>query len=153
MLLHSKRHWLSSLLTAVVKILEQDQSCPHLRSSAGSCIAFKLGVMVLCSVAAACAATLQEMNPLVCVTSASGSVAAPPEPSALDGFHVAFVAGSSLTQLQRWDDACSAAGVPFFGAMSRGTVAFLFADLLQHTYTAEVHPSCSLARSLRSKNP
>ena len=78
------------------------------------------------------------MNPLVQVTSASGSVAAPPGASALDGYHVAFVAGSSLAQLQRWDDACAAAGVPFFGAMSRGTAAFLFADLLQHMYTTEV---------------
>ena len=78
------------------------------------------------------------MNPLVKVTSAPGSVVTPPKPSALEQYHVAFVAGASLAQLQRWDDACAAAGVPFFGAGSRGTVSFLFADLLEHTYTTEV---------------
>ena len=90
------------------------------------------------SAAAASAETLQEMNPLVQVSSGAGSVATPPEPSALEQYHVALVAGSSLAQLQRWDDACAAAGVPFFGAMSRGTAAFLFADLLEHSYTTEV---------------
>ncbi len=93
------------------------------------------------SAAAASAETLQEMNPLVRVSSAAASVATPPEPSALEQYHVALAAGSSLAQLQRWDDACAAAGVPFFGAMSRGTAAFLFADLLEHSYTTEA--SCN----------
>jgi len=84
------------------------------------------------------------MNPLVQVSSAAGSIATPPEPSALEQYHVALVAGSSLAQLQRWDDACAAAGVPFFGAMSRGTAAFLFADLLEHSHTTEASPGCSV---------
>ena len=82
------------------------------------------------------------MNPLVQVSSSPGSAAAPPQPSALEQYHVALVAGSSLAQLRRWDEACAAAGVPFFGAMSRGTVAFLFADLLEHSYTTEASRVC-----------
>jgi hypothetical protein len=92
------------------------------------------------------------MNPLVQATSAPGSVAAPAESSALDGFHVAFVAGSSLAQLQRWDDACAAAGLPLFSAMSRGTVAFLFADLMQHTFTKEV-PALQLDATMKIQKP
>lgn len=57
---------------------------------------------------------------------------------------VVLLVDHSLAQQQAWDSACTARGIAFYSAASRGTCAYLFANLHQHTYTPLVSGSVVL---------
>ncbi|KAL3160468.1 hypothetical protein ABBQ32_010785 [Trebouxia sp. C0010 RCD-2024] len=86
------------------------------------------------SVAEISACALQEMNPLVKVTVQQGCLDVT-DMSFLDFYQVVLLVDHSLAQQQAWDSACTARGIAFYSAASRGTCAYLFANLHQHTYT------------------
>ena len=67
---------------------------------------------------------------------------APNGKAAVIGFQVVLLVDESLQQQQAWDAACTSHGAAFYSAVSKGTCAYFFANLHQHTYTPVVSFSC-----------
>lgn len=86
------------------------------------------------SVAEVSAAALQEMNPLVKVSVQDGSVTTQ-DLGFVASYQVVVLVDQSLQWQQAWDAACTSHGAAFYCASSRGTCAYFFANLHQHTYT------------------
>ncbi len=91
------------------------------------------------TVAEACVATLKEMNPLVSVIAAPGTAATHLADTAqAAGNNIVILVGQSGAAVADADAACTAAGVPFVAACSRGPAGWAFANLHTHEYIVEV---------------
>ena len=82
------------------------------------------------------------MNPMVSVVARSGS--ALPSKEITQDYDVVLVVGKSLGSLVVWDTICHDNKVAFFAAVSRGTQAFFFTDLGEHSYQGHVSTNQSL---------
>ena len=111
------------------------------------------------TVAEASVATLQDMNPLVKVSSLPGAASTFVTPDSLAGFNVLVLVGQPAGVIERADGACAEAGVAFYAAVSRGIFGWVFANLHQHSYAVEVGPprhapcASSKAPPLTALNP
>lgn len=82
--------------------------------------------------AALYAAGLQEMNPMVQVTSQEGKPNVLPDKAFLRGFNLLLCFGQDCAFLADANDLCRECNVKFMCAVSRGPVVWGFADLLKH---------------------
>ncbi|KAK9864272.1 hypothetical protein WJX84_011868 [Apatococcus fuscideae] len=89
------------------------------------------------SAAVACAATLQEMNPLVKVVGLQQPQAALPPEATLAAFNIVVLVDASLGEIQRADEACRRCSTAFYAASAQGTCSFMFADLCNHFWTPQ----------------
>ena len=110
---------------------------------------YDFGLWLTCSVAAASAKSLSEMNPMVSIAARQGP--ALPSKEIAQDYDVVLIVGKPLGSLVVWDTICRDNNVKFFAAASRGTQAFFFSDLGEHSYQPPVSPSifCPAAK-LRS---
>lgn len=99
-----------------------------------------------CRVAEASVAMLHEMNQHVALGIRRGDVGDMAEPADLvRGYNVVLATGQKLVELLRLDKACEEEDAGFFVGVSRGTTAFMFANLHKHRYTCLVGLSCLCA--------
>lgn len=91
-----------------------------------------------CSVAEACVATLQEMNPFVKVSALPGPLSAALAPEALQQHDLLLLCGQPAGTVAAADAACRQAGVAFYAGACRGIYGWAFADLQEHRYVVEV---------------
>ncbi|KAL4450085.1 hypothetical protein ABPG77_010754 [Micractinium sp. CCAP 211/92] len=89
------------------------------------------------TVAEACVATLQEMNPFVRVSALPGPLPAAFKPEALQQHDLLLVCGQPAGTVAAAAAACRQAGVPFYAGASRGIYGWAFADLQEHRYVEE----------------
>lgn len=97
------------------------------------------------SAASTCAATLQEMNPLVSVLALQQPEGDPFPEALLGRFNVVVLVDARLDQIQQADEACRRCSTAFYAASARGTCSFMFADLCNHFWTPQVHISAIFA--------
>ena len=90
------------------------------------------------SAASTCAATLQEMNPLVSVLALQQPEGDPFPEALLGKFNVVVLVDARLDQIQQADEACRRCSTAFYAASARGTCSFMFADLCNHFWTPPV---------------
>jgi ubiquitin-like 1-activating enzyme E1 A len=95
------------------------------------------------AVAALFAAGLQEMNPMVTVSSIEGNAAEVPDDSILRQFGLVLCFGQHCGIMASVNDACRRCGVKFIGAVSRGALVWAFADLLSHTCSLKIEQNSS----------
>lgn len=89
------------------------------------------------TVAEACVATLNEMNPLVSVFASNESPASFLTPKNVAGYNIAVLIGQSGEVVGAADKACQDTGVPLVAANSRGLAGWAFANLHTHDYIME----------------
>ncbi|KAK9835508.1 hypothetical protein WJX74_002008 [Apatococcus lobatus] len=89
------------------------------------------------SSATRCAATLQEMNPLVHVVGLQQPEGNHFPEATLGQFNVVILVDASLDQVQQADEACRRCNTAFYAAFARGTCSFMFADLCNHVWTPQ----------------
>lgn len=89
------------------------------------------------SAADAFAAALQEMNPMVSVSSLPGDSSDIQDATALQAYHLVLCFGKHAGEQARVNALCRAQGVKFMSAVSRGPLAYTFLDLLMHTFKAK----------------
>ena len=81
-------------------------------------------------------ATLQEMNPLVSVTSLPGGPAS--TLPVLKDFDIVLLFNQPAGVAAEADELCRASGTPLFVAACRGIFGWAFADLQEHAHIVEV---------------
>ncbi|PSC72192.1 SUMO-activating enzyme subunit 1B-1 [Micractinium conductrix] len=89
------------------------------------------------TVAEACVATLQEMNPFVTVSALEGPPSAALAPEALAACDLLLLCGQPAGGVAAADAACRAAGKAFYAGDCRGVYGWAFADLAEHTFVQE----------------
>lgn len=87
------------------------------------------------------------MNPMVSTAARTGP--ATPSKDLVQAYDVVLIVGQPLGNLVVWDTICRECSVKFFAAVSRGTQAFFFSDLGQHSFQPPVSPHC-LSRTKRT---
>lgn len=76
------------------------------------------------------------MNPMVSIAARVGPAVASKEIA--QDYDVILIVGQPLGNLVVWNTICRDNNVKFFAAVSRGTQAFFFSDLGEHTYQPQV---------------
>jgi ubiquitin-like 1-activating enzyme E1 A len=89
------------------------------------------------SVAEVCVETLRDMNPLVKVSWLPGAPYTFADSGNLAEFNVVLLSGQAADVVDRTDQACAAAGVAFYAAVSRGIFGWVFANLHEHSFVVE----------------
>lgn len=89
------------------------------------------------TVAQACVAALQEMNPFVKVAAASGPAEALFTAEALRHHNLLLLCGQPAHVVAAADTAAAEAGVAFYAATCRGIAGWAFANLHEHAYVVE----------------
>jgi ubiquitin-like 1-activating enzyme E1 A len=84
------------------------------------------------TVAVMFAAGLQELNPMVTVQAAPGSVTELPQAALIKDYHLVLNFGLHAGHQRRLNDCCRAQGVSFIAARSYGSQVVAFVDLLTH---------------------
>ena len=84
------------------------------------------------------------MNPMVSIAARAGP--AVPSKEIAQDYDIVLIVGQPLGSLVVWDTVCRDNKVKFFAAVSRGTQAFFFSNLGEHTYQPQVKVSnCRLS--------
>jgi len=89
------------------------------------------------SVAEACVATLQEMNPLVSVNAVAGTPATFVTTATVPGYNIVILVGQSGAVVDAADLACSETNIPVIATCSRGLAGWAFANVHNHKYIIE----------------
>ncbi|KAL4523103.1 hypothetical protein Ndes2526A_g07814 [Nannochloris sp. 'desiccata'] len=89
------------------------------------------------TVAEACVATLQEMNPLVSVNAVAGTPGTFVSTATVSGYNIVILVGQSGAVVDAADVACRETNVPLIAACSRGLAGWAFANVHSHTYIKE----------------
>lgn len=97
--------------------------------------------MIICSVAEASVSVLQEMNPLVKVSSLAGTPQSVLTPETIKNHTVVLLIGQPAHIIQQADKVCAEVNVPFYAATSRAFFGWAFANLHEHQYRVEVSVS------------
>lgn len=84
------------------------------------------------------AAGLQEMNPMVKVSSYQGQKNVLPDKAFLSGFHLLLCFGQDCSFLAGANDLCRECQVKFMCAVSKGPLVWGFADLLTHDCSVNI---------------
>jgi molybdopterin/thiamine biosynthesis adenylyltransferase len=89
------------------------------------------------TVAEACVATLQEMNPLVSVNAVAGTPSTFVTAATVSGYNIVILVGQSGAVVDAADVACRETNVPLIAACSRGLAGWAFANMHTHKYIIE----------------
>jgi ubiquitin-like 1-activating enzyme E1 A len=89
------------------------------------------------TVAEACVATLQEMNPLVSLNAVAGTPATFVTATTVSGYNMVILVGQCGSVVDAADVACRESNVPLLAACSRGLAGWVFANVHSHNYIIE----------------
>ena len=93
-------------------------------------------IICVTSPTASCVQELREMNPLVTVSQFENNTLSE---EGLKAFDIVCFTGGSLRDQIDVNFLCRKAEVPFCCARCNGPFGWMFLDLLQHTYTPDIH--------------
>lgn len=90
------------------------------------------------------AANLQEMNPMVRVNAAAGLPAVTPDADTIKSFQLVLAFGLHAGQQHDLNMVCRSQNVRLMAAVSQGSGAYVFADLLEHAFQIDCEASDKL---------